>query len=129
LKLRWVILLLLLIPVVAHLAYATTHSTFTDYYITVDELLARGDAGEGVMVRLSGPVVPGTIKFDGKSATFRFRIRGDGPSEIAVVYQGRVPNVFRDNARAIVEGTLDSDGIFRAHTLMVRCPHEYAAAV
>ncbi len=128
-KLRWVILLLLLIPVVAHLAYATTHSTFTDYYSTVDELLAKGGTGDGAIVRVGGSVVPGTIKFDGKSATFRFQMKGNGESEIAVVYQGRVPNVFRDNARAIVEGTLDSDGIFRAHTLMVRCPHEYAAAV
>ncbi len=128
-KPRWIILLLLLIPIVAHLAYATTHSTFTNYYITVDELLARGNAGEGAMVRLGGSIVPGTIQFDGKSATFRFRIRGEGQSEIAVEYRGRVPNVFRDNARAIVEGTLDPDGVFHAHTLMVRCPHEYAAAV
>jgi len=129
LKLRWVVLLLLLIPVVAHLAYATTHSTFTNYYITVDELLAKGSTGDGAMVRVGGSVVPGTIHFDGKSSTFHFRLRGDGQSEIAVEYRGGVPNVFRDNARAIVEGTLDSGGLFHARTLMTRCPHEYAASI
>jgi len=128
-KQRWVIVLVLLIPVVAHLAYAATHSTFANYYITVDELLSGELTPSGQMVRVGGSVTPGSIQFDSESATFHFRLQGAQGTEISVVYRGQVPNVFRDNARAIIEGNLDGQGLFHARTLMVRCPHEYAAAV
>lgn len=128
-KLRWVILLVLLFPVVAHLFYAATHSTFANYYVTVDELLADGSTTAGQMVRVGGDVVPGSIRYDTNSGTLRFLLRGEQGEEIAVVHAGRVPNVFRDNAHAIVEGNLDPQGTFHARTLMVRCPHTYTAAV
>ncbi len=133
-KLRWVILLVLLFPVVAHVFYAATHSTFADYYVTVDELLADDSTPSGQMVRVGGGVVPGSIRYDTNSGTLRFLLRGEQGEEIAVVYSGRVPNIFRDNAHAILEGNLDTQGTFRARTfrartLMVRCPHTYTAAV
>jgi cytochrome c-type biogenesis protein CcmE len=129
LKLRWALFLLFLIPAVLHLFYAATHSTFANYYMTVDEYLADSAMSPGRSVRVGGPVAPGSIRYDAQAAAYWFRMKGEKGRELTVFYRGRVPNVFRDNARAIVEGKIDEGGVFRATTLMLHCPHSYAAAI
>jgi cytochrome c-type biogenesis protein CcmE len=45
-----------------------------------------------------------------------------------VAYHGIIPDTFVDDAAVVVEGQLQDDGTFRAHTLLAKCPSKYEAA-
>ncbi len=115
---------LVLLPILAHLAYATATSTVADYYITVDQYAARSAI---TPVRVGGQIVPGTIRWDNASRTMRFQIAGEN-AKVDVVYRGVVPDSFRDGFTAILEGARGADGSFIANTLMIKCPHQYLPA-
>lgn len=107
-KFRWryLIALVVIVPVVAHLFFAVSRSPLTDYYITVDQVLAR-DA-QATRVRAGAAVVPGSINWDATSRTLRFELQGEGRT-LPVVYRGFAPDTFRDGATAIVEGELNGN--------------------
>ena len=42
-----------------------------------------------------------------------------------VDYKGVVPDTFKDGAEVIVEGSVLSDGSFKARVLMTKCPSKY----
>ena len=52
-------------------------------------------------------------------------ISTDGEETITVVYQGVVPDAFTEGNDVVIEGYLDSAGIFQAHTLQTKCPSRY----
>ena len=116
---------LVLLPVLAHLAYATANSTAVNYYITVDQYAARS---ANTAVRVGGQIVPGTIRWDNATRTMHFQLAGD-TAKVDVVYRGTVPDSFRDGFTAILEGARGADGSFNANTLMIKCPHQYLPAV
>ncbi len=124
-KFRWryVIGLVLIVPVVAHLLYAAVNSPLTNYYLTVDEALARGATGQ--TIRVGGDVTFNSIDWDTASGTLTFKLEGDSRN-LRVVYRGLAPDALRDQATAIVEGQLNRDGILVATQVLVKCPHRYA---
>lgn len=115
---------LILLPVLAHLAYAGANSTFANYYITVDQYAARSAA---TPIRVGGQIVPGSIRWDNATRTMRFQLAGDS-AKIDVVYRGAVPDSFRDGFTAILEGAHSADGAFLATGLTIKCPHQYLPA-
>ena len=121
-KVRYIVAVLILVPVLAHLFFAISHSPLTNYYVTVDELMARG--AQGNRVRVGAPIVPGTISWDNASRSLTFQLQGD-MRPLTVTYRGFAPDSFRDGATAIVEGELNRDGTFSAYNLLVKCPHQY----
>ncbi len=119
---RYIIALVIVVPVLAHLFFAVSRSPLTNYYLTVDELAARGTSG--TRERVGAPVVPGTIDWNAASRTLTFQLQGD-KGILKVAYRGFAPDTFRDGATAIVEGELKPDGTFTAYNLLVKCPHQY----
>ncbi|HET9480214.1 MAG TPA: cytochrome c maturation protein CcmE [Candidatus Polarisedimenticolia bacterium] len=49
----------------------------------------------------------------------------DGAQSIPVEYGREVPDTFKENGDVVVEGRLDSQGVFRAHNLLAKCPSKY----
>jgi len=123
-KLKIIIAALVLIPVIAHVVYAIAVSPMANYYLTVDEYAARSAATN---TRIGGVIAPGSIKWDNATQTMRFQLAGDR-THLAVIYRGRVPDAFRDNVTAIIEGARANDGSFLATTLVIKCPHQYLPA-
>ena len=119
---RYLIGILILIPVLAHLFYAVSRSPFTNYYVTLDELATQGAAGK--KVRVGGEVVGGSINWNNAARTLEFQIESNG-KRLPVAYRGFAPDAFRDGATAIVEGELARDGTFIAYSVLVKCPHQY----
>ena len=109
-----------------YLIYSGIQSTGI-YYLTVDELLARGEAAYGEQTRISGKVVEGTVQSEPKAMTLRFVASGESRT-IPVVYKGVVPDSFKPGADVVLEGTLVSGGAFEANTLLAKCPTKYAPA-
>lgn len=96
------------------------------YYLTPQELAARGDAGYDTPVRLGGVVVPESVRWDADALDLRFRI-GDGGTEMEVHSRGAPPQMFRDGIEVLVEGRLSQAGVFESTNLMVKHSNEYRA--
>ena len=96
------------------------------FFLTPEELLAKGDAGVGVPVRLGGQVKPGSVQWDAKALDLRFTVT-DGAREVPVRSTGAPPQMFRDGMGVIVEGRYGNGGVFEASNLMVKHSNEYRA--
>ena len=46
-----------------------------------------------------------------------------------VVYNGPMPDLLKNEAQAIMTGTLDDAGVFNASELLLKCPTRYDEAV
>jgi cytochrome c-type biogenesis protein CcmE len=96
------------------------------FFLTPQELLAKGDAGVDVPVRLGGQVKPGSMTWDAKTLDLRFTVT-DGARDVQVHSTGAPPQMFRDGMGVIVEGRYGSGGVFEATSLMVKHSNEYRA--
>ena len=94
------------------------------FFLTPQELLAKGVDGQGVPVRLGGQVKPGSVKWDASTLDLRFAIT-DGKGEIQVRSKGAPPQMFRDGMGVVVEGRYESGGMFQATNLLVKHSNEY----
>jgi cytochrome c-type biogenesis protein CcmE len=94
------------------------------YFLTPQELLAKGTKGVDVPVRLGGQIKPGSVKWDDASLDLRFTIT-DGKSDIAVHSKGAPPQMFRDGMGVVVEGRYRPDGVFNCTNLLVKHSNEY----
>ena len=90
------------------------------YYNTPTEALTK----PGEVIRLSGEVVDGSIAVNGGTVSFEV---SDEKTTVAVLYEGPLPDTLRDEATAVVEGSLGTDGLFHAETLFAKCPSKFEA--
>ena len=114
---------LLVFAVIGYLVYAGIRDTGM-YYMTPSEIIVseREIYGEGL--RLGGIVVDGSIEWDVKNLLLAFQVT-DGKNSLPVVYQGVVPDAFENGVEIVVEGTYTEDGVFKATTLLPKCPSKY----
>jgi cytochrome c-type biogenesis protein CcmE len=142
--------------ILAAMVYLIVAGTFNNaqYFLTVDELLDRQDSLVGKDVRMSGVVLGETIQYDAETLTLSFTVAHipnaaaeiedeGGLAEVLheaatnpnaqtldVVVTGQPkPDLLQHEAQAIVEGHLDTDGVFYADTLLLKCPTRYDEAV
>ena len=96
------------------------------YYVTVDEFNAMKDGLNGKTLKLAGDVVTGSI--DRSNPQMEFAIASSETS-IRVRYTGSgiIPDTFKDGSKALVEGTLDADGVFNARHIEAKCASKYEA--
>ena len=123
---KWKIIIgtIILLPVFAHFVYAFVVSPTANYYITVDQYIARS---ANTPERVGGQVVPGTIRWDNATRTLRFQV-ASANAKIDVAYRAPAPDALRDDVTAIIEGARAPDGSFLASNVFVRCPHQYLPA-
>jgi cytochrome c-type biogenesis protein CcmE len=95
------------------------------YYLTVGELLAKGEAAYGEQLRVSGKAVEGTVQADSGANVLRFSLADGDGATMPVVYEGIVPDAFKEGADVVVEGGLTPPGVFEASSLLVKCPSKY----
>ena len=108
---------------IGYLVYAGFASSAT-YYYTVSEFGEQRSSASGDNVRVNGEVIPGSIVKDAGSPRITFTLTEAGET-LVVIYEGVVPDTFKGGADIVVEGQLDSDGTFKAHTLMAKCASKY----
>lgn len=143
---------LLILAAVVYLIASST-SASAEYFMTVDELLAKGESAVGDNLRLSGAVIGDTIRYDPETLALSFDIAhvpGDNAdieaqgglaavlyaavtdptrARLTVVYHGAMPDLLRNEAQAIVTGQLGEDGVFYADELLLKCPTKYEEAL
>jgi cytochrome c-type biogenesis protein CcmE len=77
----------------------------------------------GTRMRIGGLVKPGSIE-RGDNLLVRFAVT-DGKTDIAVRYQGIVPDLFREGQGVVAEGKLDRGGVFAADTVLAKHDERY----
>lgn len=142
----------LIVAAIAYLIVSSTQAT-AQYYLTIDELAARGESVQGRDVKISGAVDGATIEYDPATLTLRFTmanvpadmdeieragglaavlhqaVNDPAARRLQVVYVGPKPDLLRDEAQAIVTGRLGDDGVFYADELLLKCPTRYEEAL
>jgi cytochrome c-type biogenesis protein CcmE len=142
----------LILVAVAYLIFSSTQAS-AEYFMTVDELKAKGAAAVGQNLRVSGAVDGSTIKYDPKAMTLSFEVAqvpGDNATvaaegglaavlhaavidpkraRLTVSYDGPKPDLLKNEAQAIMTGHVGPDGIFHADELLLKCPTKYQEAV
>ncbi len=125
----------------------------TQYFMTVEELQAQSAELTGKKVRISGAVLGDSIQYDAANLDLSFEIAqmsGDhreiekmgGMAKVledavaaakadasiprlTINYYGVRPDLLKDEAQAIVTGSMDAEGIFQATELLMKCPSKY----
>ncbi len=107
------------------IAVALMLSAFRDFIVffnSPSEVLQK-QIGPGVRMRLGGLVKDGSL-VRGNNLRIRFDVT-DGKSVLPVVYQGILPDLFREGQGVVAEGALDRDGIFDADTILAKHDESY----
>jgi cytochrome c-type biogenesis protein CcmE len=139
---------LLILAAIIYMVVTTTQSN-AQYFLTIQELQARGSAAVNQNVRVSGAVLGDSIQYDSKKLELRFTVAnvpGDqkvidaqgglakvlavavadpNAARMQVIYEGVKPDLMKGEAQAIMDGHVDSSGIFHADTLLMKCPTRY----
>src|SRR5688572_2324895 len=95
------------------------------FFLTPEELLARGTAAYDVPVRLGGLVQPGSVKWDAEKLDLRFVVMDSGGQAVNVHSAGAPPQMFRDGMGVVVEGRYHKSGVFESTNLMIKHANEY----
>lgn len=115
------ILSIFLILFFSFLIYKAIESSLV-YYLTVSEAVEAKSFSKIKRLRVSGIVQAGSIKTN-EDGSISFKIK-DQNSMIYVEYKGVIPDIFKDNIEAVVEGSMDKDTFF-ANKLFAKCPTKY----
>ena len=142
----------LILAAVVFLIVSSTQAN-AEYFVTVNELRAKGNSVVGQNIRISGAVAGDTIQYNPTTNALSFEIAnvpGDNATiaaqgglakvlheaiidparmRLKVVYNGPKPDLLRDEAQAIITGHLGEDGAFHADELLLKCPTKYQEAV
>lgn len=119
---KLILITLVALCIIGYLVYAGIRDTML-YYLTVSELVQQGAQSANQGVRVGGKVIEGSVIWDPKDLRLSFIIRDDRAT-LPVVYQGVVPDSFKQGRKVIVEG-IYADGVFTASQIMPTCASKY----
>lgn len=122
-KSKFIIAGVIILGIIGYLTYAGIRDTKL-YYLTPTEIVNRGSSAYGEKMRLGGIVMDGSIEYDAQTLTLKFMI-ADGTNSLPVIYKGVVPDTFKNGVEVVVEGTYTSKEVFKAATLLTKCPSKY----
>lgn len=125
-QVKFIVGSLVIVLAIGYLIYTGIRQTSV-YYLTVSEVYAKGVSYQGEGMRVEGTVVAGSIQKDFGGLKAEFEITDGTDKRLPVHYKGIIPDMFRDGIDVVVEGTLDTQRVFQAHTLLTSCPSKYEA--
>jgi len=93
------------------------------FFFSPSELRAKAVAADR-RVRIGGLVEAHSLSraADGRTVSFRLT---DGAADVAVVYEGTLPDLFREGQGAVAEGKLLPDGVFAASSVLAKHDENY----
>ncbi len=94
------------------------------YFLTVDEVAAKGPGFQNQGVRVEGKLVPKTLVREPGAMKISFRLQGETRT-LLVQFKGVPPDLLENGMPIIAEGKLDDKGVLVAKNLMVACPSKF----
>jgi cytochrome c-type biogenesis protein CcmE len=107
-------------------ATALVLSAFSDnlvFFYSPSELAAKAVSVDR-RVRIGGLVEEHSVTQTEDGRRIHFRVT-DGKTDIAVVYEGTLPDLFREGQGVVAEGKLRGDGVFVAATVLAKHDEKY----
>lgn len=86
--------------------------------------VAQGEAPAGRAFRIGGLVEAGSVKRQADGINVKFVVT-DTAKSIPVVYQGILPDLFKEGKGVVAEGKLGSDGLFTASQVLAKHDENY----
>jgi len=151
-RVKFIIGGVLIVAATIYLIISSTRAN-AQYFFTIDELKARGQTIIGQNVRISGAVIGDSIQYDPQTLALSFTIANvpadnkqieaqgglasvlhsavtdSSRTRMQVIYVGPKPDLLRDEAQAIITGSIGEDNVFHADELLLKCPTKYEEAV
>jgi len=110
------------------IATALTLTAFKDnmrFFVSVSEVVA-GEYPQDRNFRIGGLVVDGSVQRADGSLEVRFDVT-DLSCEVAVVYSGVLPDLFREGQGVVAHGRMGDEGAFVADEILAKHDENYMA--
>ncbi len=108
------------------MATALVLSAFQDalvFFITPSEVMAKTEMPERNF-RIGGLVEAGSVTRHPESTRVTFNVT-DTAESVTVVFDGILPDLFREGQGVVAEGRIDSEHVFHAYNVMARHDEDY----
>ncbi|MEM8766976.1 MAG: cytochrome c maturation protein CcmE [Pseudomonadota bacterium] len=89
------------------------------------DAVAGGEAPVAAQIRAGGMVLDGSVVRDSSSLDVSFVLTDYKGSEFTVRYSGILPDLFREGQGILVQGELDSSGVFTANQVLAKHDENY----
>ena len=93
------------------------------FFFSPSQVYAQ-EAPQGRSFRLGGLVEQGSVKRRADGLTVQFTVT-DTARSVPVVYQGILPDLFREGKGVVTQGKLGSDGVFHADEVLAKHDENY----
>jgi cytochrome c-type biogenesis protein CcmE len=120
-RLYFVVVGMALLGAAAGLVLYAMNDSLVFFYSPSD--LVTKEVPPGRTLRLGGLVETGSVQRDGGTAV-RFRVT-DMAKTVPVVYDGILPDLFREGQGVVAQGTLGPDGVFVAAEVLAKHDENY----
>ena len=110
------------------IATALTLTAFKDnmmFFVSVSEVVA-GEYPQERNFRVGGLVVAGSMEREEGSLDLRFNVT-DLNCELAVMYSGVLPDLFREGQGVVAHGRMGDEGVFLADEILAKHDENYMA--
>ena len=93
------------------------------FFFTPSQVVAR-EAPQGRPFRIGGMVETGTLQRTPNSLEVKFIVT-DTAQRLPVVYNGMLPDLFREGKGVVAQGTIGADGVFHASEVLAKHDENY----
>jgi cytochrome c-type biogenesis protein CcmE len=93
------------------------------FFFTPSQVVAR-EAPQGRPFRIGGMVEAGTLQRTPNSLEVKFIVT-DTLQRLPVVYNGMLPDLFREGKGVVAQGTIGPDGVFHASEVLAKHDENY----
>lgn len=142
----------IILAAVIYLIISSTQAN-AQYFLTIEELNQKSSEMLDRELRVSGAVLGDTIAYNPETLDLSFTVvhipadnaeieakgglalvlheatKNPNAAQLKVVYNGPRPDLLKNEAQAIMTGRLDTDGVFHAEELLLKCPSRYEEAL
>jgi cytochrome c-type biogenesis protein CcmE len=93
------------------------------FFFTPSQVAAH-EAPQGKTFRIGGMVETGSVRRQPDGVTVRFTVT-DTAKSIPVVYQGALPDLFKEGKGVVAQGRIGPDGVFQAKEVLAKHDENY----
>jgi cytochrome c-type biogenesis protein CcmE len=90
--------------------------------------IAEGKVSPNQNIRIGGMVKTGSLVREGLEGTRIEFVTTDTNVDLPVVYDGVLPDLFREGQGVVAEGFVDENGVFQARQIMAKHDENYMSA-
>jgi len=121
-RLTIVLFIVVGISIAVGLALVALQENINLFYTPTE--IANGEVPENTLIRAGGMVVDGSVKRDPNSLKVEFQIT-DYAKTITVLYEGSLPDLFREGQGIVTQGKVEQAGVVRAVEVLAKHDENY----